>query len=313
MSKPKLLIIVLYQNLGEDRAYYARSPAPPLSGILLAGLTPPLVEVEVHHEMVRPIDYETDADVIGLSFMDFCAPHAFDVASRFRSRGKIVIAGGRYASAFPDEVIPHFDSVIVGEAEPVWAQAVQDLVEGRLQRVYRAPFAPPIDRIPPPRYDLVEAEYAVPVVTEATRGCPFRCSYCALNIRPAPHRCRPIDDVIADLTATSGLSLQKRKMAMLYDNNLGGDMKYATELLREIAKLKLWGLGVQFSVNCLHNDEFLDLLAEANCRMAFLGMESINEPSLLSVNKKHHKVEQYGKCWLSTRTRPTTTRGCRRS
>ena len=54
MSKPKLQIIVLFQNLGEEHAYYARSPAPPLSGILLAGQTPDSVEVEVLHEMVVP-------------------------------------------------------------------------------------------------------------------------------------------------------------------------------------------------------------------------------------------------------------------
>jgi radical SAM superfamily enzyme YgiQ (UPF0313 family) len=307
MRNLKLQIIVLYQNLGDDRPYYANPPAPPLSGALLAALTPPSVDVELHHEMVRPIDYETDADVIALSFMDFCAPHAYEVAARFRSLGKIVIAGGKYPSTFPLEVMPHFDSVIVGEAESVWPQAVEDLARGRLLRVYRAPFAPSLDGIPPPRYDLVEPQYSVPMVTEATRGCPFRCSYCALNIQPAPHRCRPIDDVIADLAATSGLPYHKRKMAMLYDNNLCGDMVYAKDLLREIAGLKLWGLGVQFSVNCLHNDEFLDLLAGANCRMAFLGMESVNEPSLLSVNKKHNKVEEYERLFNKLKERGIMT------
>lgn len=82
-------------------------------------------------------------------------------------------------------------------------------------------------------------------------------------------------------------------MAMLYDNNLGGDRKYAKELLREIAKLKLWGLGTQFSFDCLHDEEFVDLLSEANCRMAFIGMESLNEPSLASVHKKQNRVEEY--------------------
>ena len=79
MSKPKLQIIVLFQNLGEKNAYYAPSPAPPLSGVLVAGLTPPIVEVELLHEMIRPIDYNTNADFIALSFMDYCGPHAFNV------------------------------------------------------------------------------------------------------------------------------------------------------------------------------------------------------------------------------------------
>ncbi len=293
MSKPKLQIIVLFQNLGENQAYFARSPAPPLSGALVAGLTPPIVEVELLHEMVRPIDYNTDADFIGLSFMDFCAPHAFEVAKKFRKLGKIVVAGGRYPSTFPEEVIPHMDSVVVGEAEPVWPQVVEDMVKGRLKRVYEAPLAPSLENIPPPRYDLIEPDFAVPIVTEATRGCKYRCSFCQLTIKATPFRFRPIKDVIRDLTATTQLPFHKRKMAMLLDNNLGGDLGYAKELLKEIAKLKLWGLGTQFSFDCLHDDEFVDLLVKARCGMAFIGLESLNEPSLSSVHKKQNKVEEY--------------------
>ena len=85
--KPKLQIIVLFQNLIDEEPYYALSPAPPLPGILLAGMTPPIVDVEVLHEMVRPLDYSTDADIIALSFMDYLAPHAIQVAERFKKLG----------------------------------------------------------------------------------------------------------------------------------------------------------------------------------------------------------------------------------
>lgn len=303
MYRPKLQIIVLFQNLGDQRAYYARSPAPPLSGILLAGLTPSIVEVEVLHEMVRPIDYETDADFIALSFMDFCAPHAYQVAARFRRLGKIVVAGGRYPSTFPQEVAPHFDSVVIGEAEAVWPQAVEDMVAGKLKKVYRSPFAPDLRDIPPPRYDLVESGFTVPIVTEATRGCPFTCTYCQLNVERKPYRVRPIEDVIRDLTTTSGLPFHKRKLAMLYDNNLGGDMGYAKELLREIAKLDHWALGAQFTFNCLKDDEFLDLLAAARCGMAFIGMESLNQPSLHAVSKRQNKVHEYESAFAKLKER----------
>lgn len=293
MNKSKLQIIVLFQNLGEKQVYYAQSPAPPLSGVLLAGLTPDLVEIELLHEMVRPIDYDTDADFIALSFMDYCAPHAFEVAEKFRKRGKTVVAGGRYASTFPQHVILHMDAVVIGEAEPVWPRVVEDMVRGNVKKVYEAPFGPSLENIPPPRYDLVESDFPIPVVTEATRGCPYRCSYCQLTIHPTPFRCRPVGDVIRDLTSTSQLPLHKRKMAMIYDNNIGGDIGYAKELLKEIAALKLWGFGIQFSFDCLHDDEYVDLLAQANCSMAFIGLESLNEPSLLSVHKKQNRVEEY--------------------
>jgi len=307
MEKPKLQIIVLFQNLGEERSYFARSPAPPLSGILLAGLTPDIVQVEVLHEMVRPIDYETDADFIALSFMDFCAPHAYEVAARFRRLGKIVVAGGKYPSTFPDLVSPHVDSVIVGEAEPVWARVVEDLVASRLKPRYESPLAPSLKDIPPPRYDLVESAYSVPVVTEATRGCPFACTYCQLNIKRAPYRTRPIEDVIRDLTATGSLSPVRRKMAMIYDNNFGGDMAYAKKLLREIARLSLWGVGYQFSFNCLRDDEFVDLLSEAHCAMAFIGMESLNPPSLMAVQKRQNRVEEYREQFLKLKERGILT------
>jgi radical SAM superfamily enzyme YgiQ (UPF0313 family) len=293
MSKPKLQIIVLFQNLGEKQTYFARSPAPPLSGALVAGLTPDIVEVELLHEMVRPIEYDTDADFIALSLMDYCAPHAFEVAEKFRKRGKIVVAGGKYATTFPQEIIPHMNATVIGEAEPIWPRVVEDMVGGRLQKVYEAPFAPPLSNIPPPRYDLIEPDFAVPVVTEATRGCKYNCSFCQLTIQRVPYRMRPIEDVIRDLKTTAKLPLHKRKLAMLLDNNLGGDMGYAKELLKEIAKLKLWGLGAQFSFDCLHDEEFLNLLVEARCGMAFIGLESLNEPSLSSVHKNQNKVEEY--------------------
>ena len=307
MSKPKLLIIVLFQNLGEENAYYAQSPAPPLSGALVAGLTPPIVEVELLHEMIRPIDYTTDADFIALSFMDFCSTHAINVSARFRRLGKKVVAGGRYASTFPEKLIPHMDAVVVGEAEGIWPRVVEDMVNGNLKKVYHASFAPPLDNIPPPRYDLIESSFAVPVVTEATRGCKHRCSFCQLNIKPAPYRMRPIKDVINDLTATDKLPFHKRKMAMLLDNNFGSDMEYAKELLREITKTDLWAIGIQFSFDCLQDEEFVDLLEAARCGMAFIGLESLNESSLASVHKKHNKVEEYRELFLNLKKRGILT------
>jgi len=293
MKKPKLLIIVLFQNLRDAEPYYARNPAPPLPGILLAAMTPPVVDVEVLHEMVRPIDFAADADFIALSFMDYLAPHAYEVAARFRARGRLVIGGGKFASTFPDEVQPHFDSILVGEAQGIWPRMLEDMVAGRLKPRYQAAPVPSLENIPPPRYDLVERRYAVPVVTETSRGCPHPCTYCQLNIRRLPYRIRPVADVVRDLTATRALPWHKRKMAMILDNNFGGNLEHAKHVLRAIARLKYWAIGTQFSIECLRDDEFVDLLAAARCRMAFIGMESLNEESLEGVQKRQNKVPEY--------------------
>jgi radical SAM superfamily enzyme YgiQ (UPF0313 family) len=293
MPRLKIQIIVLFQNLKEEAPYYARSPAPPLPGILLAGMTPPIVDVEVLHEMARPIRYDTDADVIALSFMDYLAPHAFDVAARFRALGKTVVGGGKYISTFPGEAQSHFDSILVGEAQGVWPAMVQDLVDGRLKNRYDAPELPSLAGIPPPRYDLAERSFTVPVVTETSRGCPHPCTYCQLNIRRQPFRTRPVDDVVRDLRAASVLPWWRRKMAMILDNNLGGDLKHAKAVLREVARLRFWAVGVQFSIECLRDPEFVQLLDAAHCRMAFIGMESLNDESLIGVQKRQNRVEEY--------------------
>lgn len=307
MSRMKIQIIVLFQNLGEESPYYAQSPAPPLPGILLAGMTPPIVDVEVLHEMVRPIRYHTDADVIALSFMDYLAPHAFDVARRFKALGKTVIGGGKYISAFPEEAQAHFDSILVGEAQGVWPVMVRDLVAGDLKRRYDAPATPSLADIPPPRYDLVESRFTVPIVTETSRGCPHPCTYCQLNIKRQPFRTRPVEDVVRDLAATAGLPWWKRKMAMILDNNLGGDLQHAKAVLREVARLKFWGVGVQFSIECLRDPEFIELLDAANCRMAFIGMESLNERSLAGVQKRQNRVDEYREAFRALHERGILT------
>lgn len=307
MKKPKLLIIVLFQNLKDADPYYARTPAPPLPGILLAGMTPPVVEIEVLHEMVRPIDYDTDAEFVAISFMDYLSPHAYEVAERFRALGKTVVGGGKFATTHPDEVQPHFDSILVGEAQNLWPVMVTDMVQGTLKPRYVAEAQPSLEDIPPPRYDLVESTFTVPIVTEASRGCPHPCTYCALNIKRLPYRMRPVSDVIRDLKAIKNLPWHKQKMAMILDNNLGGDLKNAKNLLREIAKLDFWGIGTQFSIECLRDDEFVDLLAKARCRMAFLGMESLNDKSLLGVQKRQNKVREYKECFAKLHRRGILT------
>jgi radical SAM superfamily enzyme YgiQ (UPF0313 family) len=305
--RAKLLIVVLYQNLLDEAPYYAPTPAPPLPGLLLAGMTPDIVDIEVLHEMVRPIDYGTDAAFVALSFMDYLAPHAFEVAARFRRLGKVVVGGGKYASTFPDEVQPHFDSILVGEAQGVWPRMVEDMVAGRLRPRYVASEGASLAAIPAPRYDLAEKAFSVPVVTEASRGCPYACTYCQLNIRRQPFRTRPIADVVRDLRSAKCLPFHRRQLAMILDNNLGGDLAYAKDLLREIARLDFWGLGVQLSIDCLEDEELVDLLAQARCCMAFVGLESLSEASLHAVGKRHNRVDEYERLFARLHRRGIVT------
>jgi hypothetical protein len=67
---------------------------PPTTGVQLAALTPARHHVRVFHQQVDAIDYETDADLVALSFFSGFAPEAYRLADIFRAKGKFVILGG---------------------------------------------------------------------------------------------------------------------------------------------------------------------------------------------------------------------------
>jgi radical SAM superfamily enzyme YgiQ (UPF0313 family) len=125
---------------------------PPVTGIHLAALTPARHNVRVIHQQVVSVDLDTDADVIALSYFSGFAPEAYRLASAFRQRGKLVIAGGPHVTFAPEEALQFVDSVIIGEAESVWETVLHDIENEQLQLRYEGQ-ALPLNNIPTARYD----------------------------------------------------------------------------------------------------------------------------------------------------------------
>jgi len=121
----------------------------------VAALTPPEHPVQICDENVEALDLETDADVVGISFMTALANRAYEIANEFRRRGKIVIAGGYHPTFCSDEASRHFDAVVVGEAEDLWPQVLADIQSGTLQKIYRHTHPVDLSRSPLPRRELV--------------------------------------------------------------------------------------------------------------------------------------------------------------
>src|SRR5262245_41290228 len=157
----------------------------------LAALTPRDHEVELFHEQVRPVPVDATPDLVALSFFSGFARQAYRIADRYRALGVRVVAGGPHVSYWTEEALQHVDAIVVGEAETVWRQLLDDCERGQLQRVYRGTPAP-LDGLPTPRYDLLEKRFVVPRVLQATRGCPFSCSFCTVPDLNPGFRVRPI-------------------------------------------------------------------------------------------------------------------------
>jgi radical SAM superfamily enzyme YgiQ (UPF0313 family) len=264
---------------------------PPITGIHLAAITPPGHEVRVIHQQIEPVRLDTDADLVALSFFSGFAPEAYRLAAEFRRRGKIVVAGGPHATFSPDEVLRYCDAVVVGEAESVWSRLLRDAEAGQLQARYDGEPASMRD-LPTPRYDLLPKRFFVPRVLQATRGCPFTCSFCTVPTLNPGFRVRPVDDVIKDIAYDDFPYWWQRKIVWFWDDNLTIRRPFVRELLTRMVPLRRWWL-TQASMDIAKDAPLLDLMRDSGCIGIFFGIESFGEESLADAHKRQNKVAEY--------------------
>ena len=158
-----------------------------LSSLYVAAAMPPYVQIRIIDEEVEALDFNMDADLVGISFMTYNAPRAYAIADKFRARGTPVIFGGYHPTFLPEEAIQHADAVCIGEAENNLLRMMEDFCAGRLQPFYRSQ---PVNLagLVRPRRELIRKQYYAPLdFLQATRGCNYRCSCWTLMLRP----CRP--------------------------------------------------------------------------------------------------------------------------
>jgi radical SAM superfamily enzyme YgiQ (UPF0313 family) len=248
---------------------------------------PPYVETRIVDEDIEPINFDTDADLIGISFMTYNAPRAYKIAERFRvEKGKPVILGGYHPTLMPEEASQHADAVCVGDAESNLPRMIEDFAAGRLSGLYASEPAT-LANLPIPRRDLIRKQDYAPIdVAQATRGCYHRCSFCSITaFHNHQFRARPVAEVIEEIKDLGPYLL-------FMDDSLTADRDYAMELFSEMVPLgKHWfsqcGIGIAQDV------ELLDLASRSGCQGLFIGFESLSEQGLRSWNKHTNLGKDY--------------------
>jgi radical SAM superfamily enzyme YgiQ (UPF0313 family) len=288
----KIDIIVVYMKRYKRGHEY--DFVPPVTGIHLAAMTPSHHEVRLIHQQVQKINYNSDADIIAVSFFTGFASEAYAIANQFKKKNKIIIAGGPHASFYEEESLQYFDTIIKGEAESVWKQVLDDAENGSLKKIYHGNPLDDFGTISSPRYDLLPDKYFIKKVIQATRGCPYSCSFCSVQSINPGFRKRPIESVIKDIRYDNFKHWWQRKVVWFWDDNLTIDRPYIKELLTKMIPLKKWWL-TQASIDIVNDNELLDLMERSGCIGVFLGIETFDKESLLDANKFQNKVENYKK------------------
>lgn len=105
---------------------------------------------------------------------------------------------------FPDEAALHADSVVVGEAEPVWRELLEDAAAGRCPGratrrlgLHSLAYAPTV-------LDLRFAPVRPRVPGGDSRGCRLPCEFCSISPFFGHRRVeRPVEEVVREVRSLS--------------------------------------------------------------------------------------------------------------
>jgi len=235
---------------------------PPHGPVVFAATLPKGVEVAFVDENLETIDFNDQADLIGISMMlTSQVKRGWEIADEYRKRGLKVIFGGIATMLHAEETSLHADAVFLGEAEGRMEQVLDDFRNNRLRKIYDyLTDFPPIASIGTARRDILNRQLynykGIQMVDlfHASRGCRFNCYPCCMSfVGGKEFRPRPFDKVLAELAAIDNSRLY------IVDNSLAQDKAWEKQLFREMIPLKKkW---------CCHpiedDDEVLDLAAQA--------------------------------------------------
>jgi len=141
----------------------------------------------------------TPPDIIMItSMMTYWYPAVFDVIKIVRETfpGIPVLLGGNYATLCGDHALQSgADYVLSGEGELQVPFIIQELLHREIEYL---PVLSNLDSLPYPAFDLLPYKEQLPIMT--SRGCPFRCTYCASHILNSSFRRRSPDFVADEIT-----------------------------------------------------------------------------------------------------------------
>jgi radical SAM superfamily enzyme YgiQ (UPF0313 family) len=266
-----------------------RSAFPPLGLLTIGAMLP-------RHWELRLVDLNVEsltdehvrwADYVMVSAMLVQRASVEAIVDRCVAIGKPVIAGGPLFTtghtAFPR--IQHF---VLGEAEDVIQQLVEDMQAGAVRPRYEGAGRPDITRIPSPRWDLIDLRDYVTMAVQFSRGCPYDCEFCDIVVMNGRvPRTKTPGQLIAELEAL--LRCGWSGMVFIVDDNFIGDRKRTKALLREVVRWRerthpRVGFLTEASLNLADDPELCELMVRAGFRKVFVGIET---PSLESLSECH--------------------------
>lgn len=252
----------------------------------LSHLTPKTVKTAFYDDRMEKIDFDAPTDLVAIPVETYTAKRAYQIASEYRRRKVPVVMGGFHATLMPDEVAQYAESVVIGEAEAVWPEVVDDALHGTLEPRYQGRDRLSLTGV---RFDrsIFRGKRYLPLgLVETGRGCRFPCEFCAIQtFFGQTHRRRPVDEIIAELEEIK----HDKKLFFFIDDNFAGSIPLARELAEALAPVNIRWV-TQMSIDAAHDEDFVAALARGGCRGVLIGFESLERDTLRLMQKKFNTM-----------------------
>ncbi|MFC2048693.1 radical SAM protein [Elusimicrobiota bacterium] len=248
----------------------------------------PHIDVEINDENVGKLDF-SEVDLVGLTCQSYNAYRAFFISEEFRKKGIKTILGGVFATAMPEKSLEHFDSVVVGEVEGLGEEIISDLKKDTLKKIYKNDIPPSLTKTNMPRIDLLKNNkyYRLNFPIETSRGCPHRCSFCFGQYQYPTYRKRSLADIERDLGQWD------YGVVEVIDHHCAADKNHLFEVCDLFRNMNILAWAGEATLMSLDDEKTLKKMSDSNCRMIFVGMESVSAKVLEGINKGFNNVGEY--------------------
>ena len=264
----------------------------------LAALTPREHHVEIAFDVCEEIEEVYDLasyDLVGVTCQTVQMKRALELARVVRKTGVKTVVGGPATIEDGSRLVPvlgrFFDAVVIGEAEKLWEEVLQDATAGQLKDVYKHEDFVPLRDLPVPRFELIDfTKVAEPHVYPAltSRGCPRTCDFCS-EFLYSPWRWRPIDEVVDELSAYKSRFGAQR--IVFRDDDFLVYPKRSRDLLNKMSPLGLeW--ACQTDLNLARHTDVAEAAVRAGLKSVSFGLESVRADNREDVSKSFFSLEE---------------------
>lgn len=274
--------------------YGARFPAPPLGLITVAAMLPASWQCRLVNRNTEELQ-ESDldwADLVMTGGMLPQQPDTLRVIALAHEHRKPVAVGGPDATSSPD-AYRTADFRVLGEAEGIIGAFIDAWDSGVREGVFEAEkFTADVTKTPIPRFDLLRREQYTYFGVQFARGCPFQCEFCdIIELYGRVPRVKTVEQMLAELERLYEFGYRGH-LDFVDDNFIGNKKAVKAFLPHLIQWQKERGYPFEFSteasINIADDDALLALMRAANFFTIFVGIESPDTDTLVSMQKKQN-------------------------